>query len=1006
MMSQQHHPISLSYSYAHADEELRDELEKHLSILRRQGLISTWHDRQIVPGVNWSQEINTHFETAELILLLISPDFLASDYCYGVEMRQALDRHERGDAKVIPVILRPVDWQGAPFESLQGLPRDMKPVTLWKNRDEAFEDIVRGIRRTIAYIQGIAETKQSAVGWHEWSVPLASLSRRDLENRQYFLASLSNIYKSVLADSLQGTALITLGLQSRLDTIMPPARLLFRHLQQSGYILPPGTTIQSVYERVGGELLILGEPGSGKSTLLLHLAQSLCLRTQRDGRQPLPVIFNLSSWGQKRGSLAPWLVEELQVHYGVSRLLGRQWIASGQIFLLLDGLDEVAAGARSACIDAINAYRRDNQHLNPLVVCSRTEEYLAQQRRLMLQGAVVTQLLSNEQIDSYLASAGPLLIGVRDALRQDSTLRELASSPLVLHVLTLAYRDAPVSALPAGGPVEEVKRQIFACYIERMMSTEQAPALQQIRVPPRLPAPTISACLTWLARQMQHHDLSVFYLERLQPDWLRGVSFIGRYTLCAIRIPAILMGILLCFALNAILFDLDFPTGALYIHIGGLLGAILSRGSVTASSTPQGRQTRRFFWSALPGQVGWAVVIGVVLGLIYGHNGGPGYGILYGVSLGVASVLLQRVLRMSIPSIMAQPSNDALWQQSIRRTAVFNGTFATLIIGLSIGIVGGLVHGSGLTGGLMAGLVDGLNTGLKFGPLAGVLSVLLIGKTMEILPADRLVYSWASLRKSLVSRWYRDVTLWSFALIGLGYGIILAIVTGLAEVTIGESTSTGVVYGVSNGVSCGVSYALSLGLVYWLLLGLYQGISSESIEDQRRIVPNEGIQNSLRNGLAMGLAGLFIAGLLAFLSLVLIAALSTVLLYWLLPLSGISPSHTLGYDLGVRLQVALRTLWGNTVVVALSVGLLSGLLSGGWVYLRHYILRFLLAREEKMPRRMVPFLDEATRHILLRKAGGGYAFIHREFRDYIASLASVNERSKSPPFRPLKEQEG
>src|SRR5260370_34842844 len=111
MMSQQHRPLSLSYSYAHADEALRDELEKHLSILRRQEMISTWYDRQIVPGANWSQEINAHFETAELILLLISPDFLASDYCYGVEMRHALERHERGCAKAIPIILRPVDWQ-------------------------------------------------------------------------------------------------------------------------------------------------------------------------------------------------------------------------------------------------------------------------------------------------------------------------------------------------------------------------------------------------------------------------------------------------------------------------------------------------------------------------------------------------------------------------------------------------------------------------------------------------------------------------------------------------------------------------------------------------------------------------------------------------------------------------------------------------------------------------------------------------------------------------------
>ena len=124
-------PVTLFYSYAHEDEALRDELENHLSLLRRQGIISSWYDRQIVPGTDWSREIDVHLNAASIILLLISPDFLASDYCYSVELDRAMARHRDGEAHVIPIILRPVDWQGAPFASLQGLPRDMKPVTTW-----------------------------------------------------------------------------------------------------------------------------------------------------------------------------------------------------------------------------------------------------------------------------------------------------------------------------------------------------------------------------------------------------------------------------------------------------------------------------------------------------------------------------------------------------------------------------------------------------------------------------------------------------------------------------------------------------------------------------------------------------------------------------------------------------------------------------------------------------------------------------------------------------------
>lgn len=107
-------PITIFYSYAHEDEQLRQELEKHLSLLQRQGVIAAWHDRQILPGATWAQAIDSHLETAAIILLLISPDFLASDYCYGIEMDRALERQATGKARVLPIILRPVDWQGHP----------------------------------------------------------------------------------------------------------------------------------------------------------------------------------------------------------------------------------------------------------------------------------------------------------------------------------------------------------------------------------------------------------------------------------------------------------------------------------------------------------------------------------------------------------------------------------------------------------------------------------------------------------------------------------------------------------------------------------------------------------------------------------------------------------------------------------------------------------------------------------------------------------------------------
>ena len=143
-------PLEVFYSYAHEDKDLRDELEKHLKLLQRNGLIANWHDRRIGVGAEWRDEIDAHVRSASIILLLISADFVASDYCYGVEMKLALERHARHDAIVIPVILRPVDWSTAPFARLQALPRDGKPITTWSNRDEALVDVARGIREIVA----------------------------------------------------------------------------------------------------------------------------------------------------------------------------------------------------------------------------------------------------------------------------------------------------------------------------------------------------------------------------------------------------------------------------------------------------------------------------------------------------------------------------------------------------------------------------------------------------------------------------------------------------------------------------------------------------------------------------------------------------------------------------------------------------------------------------------------------------------------------------------------
>jgi replicative DNA helicase len=145
--------INVFYSYSHKDESLRENLEEHLKILHRNGLIASWTDRKIVPGDEWKRNINENLKGADLILLLISSSFIASDYCYENELNLAMSLHESGQARVIPIFVRPADWKEAPFASLQGLPNDAIPVTLWENADLAWQNIAGGLRVAIQEIK-------------------------------------------------------------------------------------------------------------------------------------------------------------------------------------------------------------------------------------------------------------------------------------------------------------------------------------------------------------------------------------------------------------------------------------------------------------------------------------------------------------------------------------------------------------------------------------------------------------------------------------------------------------------------------------------------------------------------------------------------------------------------------------------------------------------------------------------------------------------------------------
>lgn len=151
--------VEIFCCYARKDKPLLNDLRTHLMPLQRQGHITLWADTDIEAGTEWEEEINKHLDTAQIILLLVSSDFIASEYCYGKEMMRAMERHKAGEAQVVPIILRPVLWNNAPFGKLQALPTNAKPIigSTWHDQDEALLDVANGIQKVV---QGFLQREQ------------------------------------------------------------------------------------------------------------------------------------------------------------------------------------------------------------------------------------------------------------------------------------------------------------------------------------------------------------------------------------------------------------------------------------------------------------------------------------------------------------------------------------------------------------------------------------------------------------------------------------------------------------------------------------------------------------------------------------------------------------------------------------------------------------------------------------------------------------------------------
>jgi len=461
------------------------------------------------------------------------------------------------------------------------------------------------------------------------TIPMPTKPSVAQKNREQLLRKVRSFWiTGMLEHSLHGAALIALRLVERPDTVSTPWQLVLHHSAGTSHPLPTSTRITQVYDAAAGELLILGAPGSGKTTLLLELTRDLLARAEHDEQHPLPVVFNLSSWTIKQQPLADWLVEELNRTYQVPRNLGQTWVDADQILPLLDGLDEVAPKDRTACIQTINTYRQEHGLL-PLVVCSRSADYLEQTARVRLGSAVMVQPLTQQQVDDYLAHGGELLWALRVVLHRDAALRELTSTPLMLSILTLTYQGLPVEDLLRGASLPNRQRQVFEHYVERM--------LRQRGAKTHYTQEQTTHWLSWLARQMKQHNQAIFYIERMQPDWLPE-SWLHR----------------------------------LYYRILVRLGMGVAAGLIIS------------------------LTIGIAFGLFIGAGKGPGSGVVSGLISGVVSGLASGLVIALTSRIETEirPAEVVVW--SWRRLVQVRSLKKKLIVGISSGLTLALLMGLAL----------------------------------------------------------------------------------------------------------------------------------------------------------------------------------------------------------------------------------------------------------------------------------------------------------------------
>lgn len=799
-------------------------------------------------------------------------------------------------------------------------------------------------------------------------------------NRQQMIDNVHRFWiDGVLDNSLHGAVLMQLGLQSQPDSIHRPWDVKIRHDGEDRR-LNDDTRIIDVFDYSGGTLLILGEPGSGKTTLLLELTRDLLHRAEVQPNDALPVVFNLSSWAKDELSLGTWLVEELNVKYQMARAVAQQWVADNAFLLLLDGLDEVAESARDKCVTEINAYRQQNPNVQ-VVVCSRTADYQMLAQKLDFHDAVVIDPLDDAQIDSYLASFGDTMDGLRQQMATDRRLRALAETPLTLSIMTLAYQELDTTTLPADTSLDAQRQHLLDTYIHTMFERHGKSKDQQPE--------DMMAYLSWLAGRMVERRQTLFHIENLQWDWLETRLQQSVYKLMSRTAYGTVIGGL---------------AGGLALVVGVIMAAVIFGQDVQMY---QGRNGNQYGLNALVLYAMFGSLAGILAGGIpFGLTGllafmgdrlsVKGQAKTYRARTAVVTVmisLLSSAIGGLLLALMMFVTSGELrnygrhFYEFGENTDLMEGIevlFWYMEISMLMGLVGGLVvvlmagwwqrrEGrsrqvmTGVTGLLVGGfyllgawffffssgfddLPDLFLPIVIFALFAGGIGILTGGFSDRIEAAERIGWRWSW-------RWAKVGTAVALVIVGLDY----------------IATQSNY-YSPSDPLSRALTMFIPIATLCILVGGVAGGLRKNETVDSRT-EPNQGVKQS-------AITALKITGAFAIVG-VIIGVISMAAVYGAeFVQSGFTISNMNEWEL----QRIAESFYG-VLIVGLSTGLIAGLILGGTdTVIKHLVLRFMLWRNADIPTNMAKVLDHASTLILLRKVGGGYIFVHRYLLEHFAQI--------------------